>query len=112
MALDNPAFGHHDKSGNPTGMFHDFNVEMRENFRKPVGKLRALIGAVGEQRFQEGKRPQQRRHDESAAIGILNVGRMHDGTLDTVRMTNRGEPPLRARINRARPVSGGPGPKP
>ena len=76
--LDNPAFGHHDKSGNSIGTFHDFNVEMRENFRKSTGKLRSLIAAVGEQRLQERKHPKQRRHDENAAIAILNVGRMHD----------------------------------
>jgi hypothetical protein len=51
---------------------------MRENFRKSIGKLRSLIAAVGEQCLQERKHPKQRRHDENAAIAILNVGRMHD----------------------------------
>src|SRR5438552_4723062 len=40
--------------------FHDFNVEMRENFRKSIGKLRSLIAAVGEQCLQERKHPKQR----------------------------------------------------
>jgi len=41
--------------------------------------LRPLIAAVGEQRLQEGKHPEQRCHDENAAIAILNISRMHDG---------------------------------
>ena len=78
-ALDNPALGDHDKSCNPIGAFDDCNIEMRENLRKPVCKLRSLITAVGEQRLQEGEHSEQRCHDENAAIAILNISRMHDG---------------------------------
>jgi hypothetical protein len=42
-------------------------------------KLRSLIPAVGEERLQKGKHPEQGRHDENAAIAILNVGRMNNG---------------------------------
>ena len=52
---------------------------MRENFCKRLRKLRSLISAVGEERLQKGKHPKQGRHDENAAIAILNVGRMNDG---------------------------------
>ena len=52
---------------------------MGQNFCKRFGKLRALISAVGEQRLQKGEHPEQGRHDENAAIAILNVGRMNDG---------------------------------
>jgi hypothetical protein len=38
-----------------------------------------LISAVGEELFQKGKHPEQGRHDENAAIAILNIGRMNDG---------------------------------
>jgi hypothetical protein len=34
---------------------------------------------VGEQRLQEGKHPEQGRHDEKTAIASLNVVRMNDG---------------------------------
>jgi len=52
---------------------------MRETFCKRFRKLRSLISAVGEERLQKGKKPEQGRHDEDAAIAILNVGRMNDG---------------------------------
>ncbi len=52
---------------------------MRKNFCQRVGELRSLIAAVSEELFQEGKHPKQRRHDENAAIAILDIGRMNDG---------------------------------
>jgi hypothetical protein len=52
---------------------------MRQNFCKRLRKLRSLIPAVGEERLQKGKHPEQGRHDENAAIAILNVGRMNNG---------------------------------
>jgi hypothetical protein len=52
---------------------------MRQNFCKRFGKFRSLISTVGEQLLQKGKHAEQRRHDENAAIAILNVGRMNDG---------------------------------
>ena len=77
--LHDPAFGQDHKSADPIGTFDDFNVEMRENFCQGLLKLRSLISAVGEELFQKGKHPEQGRHDENAAIAILNVGRMNDG---------------------------------
>ena len=41
--------------------------------------MRSLIAAVGEQRLQKGKHPEQGRHDKNAAIAILDIGRMNDG---------------------------------
>ena len=78
-ALDDPAFGQDHKSAGLIGTFDDFNVEMRQNFCKRFRKFRSLISAVGEQRLQKGKHPEQCRDDENAAIAILNVGRMNDG---------------------------------
>ena len=42
-------------------------------------KFRSFISAVDEQRLQKWKHAEQCRHDESAAIAILDVGRMNDG---------------------------------
>ena len=50
-----------------------------KNFCNRFRKLRSLISAVGEERFQKWKHPEQGRHDENSAIAILNVGRMNDG---------------------------------
>jgi hypothetical protein len=52
---------------------------MWKNFGHGFGELRSLIAAVGEELLQERKQPEQRRHDEKAAIAILDVGRMDDG---------------------------------
>jgi len=52
---------------------------MRQNFCKRFRKFLPLISAVGEERRQKRKHPEQCRHDEDAAITILNVGRMNDG---------------------------------
>jgi hypothetical protein len=37
-----------------------------------------LIPAVDKQLLQKGKHAEQCRHDENAAVAILNVGRMND----------------------------------
>jgi len=52
---------------------------MRQNFCKCVRKFWSFISAIDEQLLQKGKHPQQGRHDEDAAIAILNVSRMNDG---------------------------------
>jgi len=52
---------------------------MRSKFRKRIGKLRSFISAIDEQLLQKRKHPEQCCHDESAAIAILDVGRMNDG---------------------------------
>ena len=52
---------------------------MRKDFCECVGKLWSLIAAIGKQLVQKWKHPEQRRHDENAAIAILDVGRMDDG---------------------------------
>ena len=54
---------------------------MGQKFCQRVRELRSLISAVGEQRLQKGKHPEQGRHNENAAIAILNVGRMNDGVV-------------------------------
>jgi hypothetical protein len=52
---------------------------MWQNLCKRFRKFRSLISAVGEERLQKWKHPEQCRHDENASIAILNVGRMNDG---------------------------------
>src|SRR6266496_3679284 len=78
-AFDDPAFRYDLEADCGVGSPDDFNVEMRKNFCQRVGELRSLIAAVSEELFQEGKHPKQRRHDENAAIAILDIGRMNDG---------------------------------
>src|SRR5258708_32739588 len=52
---------------------------MRQNFCNCFRKFRPFISAVDEQRLQKWKHADQCRHDESAAIAILDIGRMNNG---------------------------------
>ena len=52
---------------------------MREHARQSLVEFGSLIAAIGEQLFQERKHPEQVRHDQNAAIAILNIGRMDNG---------------------------------
>jgi hypothetical protein len=38
-----------------------------------------LIATVGKEFLQEGKLPEQRCHDQNAAVAVLDVGWMNDG---------------------------------
>src|SRR6266436_7856954 len=78
-ALNDPAFRQDHKFTDPIGTFDDFNVEMRQNFCNCFRKFRPFISAVDEQRLQKWKHAEQCRHDESAAIAILDIGRMNNG---------------------------------
>ena len=73
-ALDDPPYGQQHKALGVVRTFDDFNLNMREDFRQRVGELRALISGVGDELFQERKHPEQCRHDENAAIAVLNIG--------------------------------------
>ena len=42
-------------------------------------ELRPLIAAVGVELEQEWIHAEQGRHDQHAAVAILDIGRMHDG---------------------------------
>ncbi len=78
-ARDDPAFGQHHKSLGVIGTLDDFSFQMREHSCQSLVEFGSLIAAVGEELFQERKHPEQGRHDENAAIAILNIGRMDNG---------------------------------
>ncbi len=59
---------------------------MREHSFQSLVEFWSLIAAVGEVLFQERKHPEQGRHDENAAIAILNIGRMDNGKQQTQRV--------------------------
>ena len=61
------------------GTLDDFSFQMPEHSRQSLVEFRPLIAAVGEELFQERKHPEQVRHDQNAAIAILNIGRMDNG---------------------------------
>ena len=53
--------------------------QSREHARQSLVEFGSLIAAIGEQLFQERKHSEQVRHDQNAAIAILNIVRMDDG---------------------------------
>jgi hypothetical protein len=52
---------------------------LRQYFLHGAAKHRALIAAVGIEFQKKRIHAEQGRHDECAAIAILNIGRMNDG---------------------------------
>ena len=58
----------------PVGSFDDFGFESGQDVRQGAVKLWSLIGAVGEQFFQERKQAEHCREQRQAAIAILNIG--------------------------------------
>jgi len=74
-----PAFGYDLEADCGIRPLDDCNFESGKNFCERVGELRSLIASVGEELLQERKHPEQRRHDENAAVAILDVSRMDDG---------------------------------
>ena len=52
---------------------------MRQNFCNCFRKFWSFISAIDEQLLQKREYPEQCRHDESASIAILDIGRMNNG---------------------------------
>ena len=57
----------------------DFDVHLFHYFRHSAAEHRALIAAISVELQQEWIHAEHGRHDQRAAIAILNVGGMHDG---------------------------------
>jgi hypothetical protein len=70
------------KTANPTTRSERLTISTSRcgrTFASSLRKLRSLIAAVGKERLQKGKHPEEGRHDENATIAILDIGRMNDG---------------------------------
>jgi len=59
-----------------------------------VAEDRPLIGAVGKQLDEEWELTEQRRHDENAAVAILDTGGMHDGVQQQTERIDQNMPLL------------------
>ena len=57
----------------------DFDIHLCHYFRHGAAKHWALIAAIGVEFQQERIHAEHGRHDQRAAIAILNVGGVHDG---------------------------------
>jgi len=78
-ALDDPSLWQDDEALRVVGSLDDFDIYLRHYFRHGAAKQWALIATIGVEPQQEWIKAEQRRHDEFAAIAILNVGGVHDG---------------------------------
>ncbi len=67
---------------------------MREHERQSLVEFGSLIAAAGEELFQERKHPKQGRHDQNAAIAILNIGGMDDGVQEQAQCVYKNMPLL------------------
>ena len=74
-----PTASEGDKSFCVIGTLDDLHIHSRHYFCHGAAKQRALIAAIGVEPHQEWINAEHGRHDEFAAVAILNVGGMHDG---------------------------------
>jgi hypothetical protein len=78
-AFNDPALGQYDKSFGLIRALDDLRFDVGQDFVQRVVELPSLIGCVGKQGLQEGIHPEQSCQQQSAAVAILDVGRMNDG---------------------------------
>ena len=78
-SFHDPSLGQDDKGFSVIRALDDFDIHLRHYFRDSAAKHRALIAAIGVEFQQERIHAEHRRHDQRAAIAILNVGGVHDG---------------------------------
>jgi len=92
----------------------DFDIHFRHYFRDSAAKYRTLIAAIGVEFQQERIHSEHGRHDQRAAIAILNVGGVHDGVDQQALRVDKNVPLLALdllsrvvtrRINRSPPFS-------
>src|SRR5665213_63293 len=78
-ALHNPSFRQDDEALCLIRALDDLHVHPRHDFFDGATEQRALIAAVGVELKYERIQAEHRRHDQFAAVAILNVGGVHDG---------------------------------
>ena len=78
-SLDDPAFGQNDEGLCGIRSFDDFQIHLAQDTLKRRLELRPLVASIGVELEKKGIEAEQARHDENAAIAILNIRRMDDG---------------------------------
>ena len=83
-ALNDPAFGQ-DNEPAGLGALHDFDIHLPTDLGQPLLKFLALIAGVSVELQQERVQPEQRAHQQHAAIPVLGVSgkdhRLHQQSL-------------------------------
>jgi hypothetical protein len=73
-AFDDPASGQHEEAFGPVRALDDLDVHGVDDALQAGLKLRPLIASIGMELGEEGEHAEQRRHDEHAAVAVLDVG--------------------------------------
>ena len=77
-AFDDPALGQDDEAAGVTQSLDDLEVDARQNTFHRALEFRPLVASVGVELDQEREGAEQARHQQRAAVAVLNVGGMHD----------------------------------
>jgi hypothetical protein len=77
--LHDPALGQDHEAFCPIRSLHDLGFHTREHAGQAFAEFGSLVSCIGVELFQERKHPEQRRHDELAAVTVLDIGRMDQG---------------------------------
>src|SRR5208282_3349936 len=77
-AFDDPALGQGDEAFRLIRPFDDLDVDARQNAFHRALELRPLVAGVGVELDQERKGAEQARHQQRAAVAVLEVGGVHD----------------------------------
>ena len=77
-SFDDPPLREDDKSFRVIRTLDDLHIQPCHYFCHGAAKQWALIAAIGEEFHQERKQAEHGRHDECAAVAILNISGMND----------------------------------
>ena len=78
-AFNDPALWQRDEACGVIRPLDDLDGDARQNPLHRALELRPLIAAVGIELDQEWKSAEQARHQQRAAVAVLDVGGVHDG---------------------------------
>ena len=78
-ALDDPALGQEHEALRGIRALDDLHLDLARDPGQPGLELRACVAAVGIQLERERLRPEQGRHQQHAAVPVLDVSCMDDG---------------------------------
>jgi hypothetical protein len=76
-AFDDPSPGQHLEALRRIGAPDDLELHLAQHALQCGLELRPLIAGIGVELAQEREHPEERRHDQHAAIAVLQPGAMH-----------------------------------
>jgi len=77
--LDDPAFRQDSEAPRGIRPLDDLHLSLARDLGQPGLELRACVAAISIELEQERIQAEQRRHQQHAAVPVLDVGGVHDG---------------------------------